>query len=81
MVLERLDRLTPDEAQMTAPQVLEVVFGLVQNMRLVMSGEQMDSVYHLPADYMYSLQMARHRSTVSEVPWVCLLVMMDEFCG
>ena len=50
MVLERLDRLTQHEARMTAVQVLEVVFGLVQNMRVVMGGKQMDSVYHLPAD-------------------------------
>lgn len=44
MVLERLDRLTPDEARMTAAQILEVVYGLVQNMKVVMSGEQTYSV-------------------------------------
>jgi len=38
-VLQRLDRLTPDEAQSTATQTLEVVYGLVQNMRVVMDGE------------------------------------------
>lgn len=39
-VLQRLDRLTVDEARYTAAQTLEVVYGLVQNMRVVMDGEQ-----------------------------------------
>ena len=38
-VLQRLDRLTMDEARTTAAQTLEVVYGLVQNMRLVLDGE------------------------------------------
>ena len=38
-VLERLDRLTVDEARTTAAQTLELVYGLVQNMRAVMDGE------------------------------------------
>jgi hypothetical protein len=38
-VLERLDRLTRDEARTTAAQTLEVVYGLVQNMRVVIDGE------------------------------------------
>jgi hypothetical protein len=38
-VLQRLDRLTKDEAQTTAAQTLEVIYGLVQNMRVVMDGE------------------------------------------
>jgi hypothetical protein len=46
MVLERLDRLTPDEARTTAALTLEVVYGLVQNMRADMDGEQTDSVRH-----------------------------------
>jgi hypothetical protein len=46
MVLERLDRLTLDEARMTAAHILEVVYGLVQNMRVVVSGEQRDSACH-----------------------------------
>lgn len=36
MVLERLDRLTVDEARMTAEHILEVFCGLIQNMRAVM---------------------------------------------
>jgi hypothetical protein len=38
-VLQRLDRLTLDEARTTAAQTLEVVYGLVQNMRVVMDGK------------------------------------------
>jgi hypothetical protein len=39
-VLQRIDQLTVDEAQMTAAQTLEVVYGLVQNLKMVMEGEQ-----------------------------------------
>ena len=39
-VIQRLDRLTQDEARITAAQTLEVVYGLAQNMRVVMDGEQ-----------------------------------------
>ena len=39
-VLQRLDRLTLDEARTTAVQTLEVVYGLIQNMRVVIDGEQ-----------------------------------------
>ena len=38
-VLQRLDRLTLDEARATAPQTFNVVYGLVQNVRVVMDGE------------------------------------------
>jgi hypothetical protein len=38
-VLQRLDRLTQDEARTTAAQTLEVVYGLVQNMKVFMDGE------------------------------------------
>ena len=38
-VLQRLDRLTLDEARTTAAQTLEVVYGLVQNLRDVINGE------------------------------------------
>jgi ribosomal 50S subunit-associated protein YjgA (DUF615 family) len=43
-VLQRLDRLTQDEARMTAAQTLEVVYGLAQNMRVVIDGEETQSV-------------------------------------
>ena len=38
-VLQRLDRLTHDEARTTAAQTLKVVYGLVENMKTVMDGE------------------------------------------
>jgi len=38
-ILQRLNRLTEDEARTTAAQSLEVVYGLVQNMSVVMDGE------------------------------------------
>lgn len=38
-VLQRLDRLTFDEARTTAAQTLKVVHGLVQSMTIVMDGE------------------------------------------
>ena len=39
-VLQRLDRLTLDEVRTTAEQTLEVVYGLMQNMRVVIDGEK-----------------------------------------
>jgi hypothetical protein len=38
-VLQRLDRLTQDEARTMAAQTLEVVYGLLQNMKVFMDGE------------------------------------------
>ena len=38
--LQRLDRLTQDEARATAAQTLEVVYGLVRHRRVVMEGKQ-----------------------------------------
>jgi hypothetical protein len=39
-IVQRLDRLTQGEARQTVAQVLKVVHGLVENMKVVMSGEQ-----------------------------------------
>jgi hypothetical protein len=39
-VLQRLDRLTQDEARMTVAQTLGVVHGLVGNVRAIMEGTQ-----------------------------------------
>jgi hypothetical protein len=39
-VVQRIDRLTQEEARISAAQTLEVVYGLMQNMRVVMDGEQ-----------------------------------------
>jgi hypothetical protein len=37
-VLQRLDRLTLEESKMTIAQTLDVVYGLVNNMQVVMEG-------------------------------------------
>jgi hypothetical protein len=39
VVLDRLDRLTQDEARATAAHTLAIVHGLVHNMREFMDGE------------------------------------------
>ncbi len=39
-VLQKLDRLTLEEARTTVAQSLEAVYSLVQNMRAIMDGEQ-----------------------------------------
>jgi hypothetical protein len=37
-VLQRLDRLTLEESRTTVAQTLDVVYGLVNNMKVVMEG-------------------------------------------
>jgi hypothetical protein len=39
-VLQRLDRLTAEESRVTMAQTMEVVHGLVNNMKVVMDGAQ-----------------------------------------
>ena len=39
-IVQRLDRLTQDEARQTVVHILKVVHGLVENMKVVMDGEQ-----------------------------------------
>jgi hypothetical protein len=39
-VLQRLDRLTTEESRMTATQTMEVVYGLFNNMKVVMDGTE-----------------------------------------
>ena len=39
-VLERLGRLTQDEAKTTAVEILKVVHGLSQNLNVIMGGKQ-----------------------------------------
>jgi hypothetical protein len=63
-VLQRLDRLTLNEARTTAAQTLEVVYGLVQNMRVVMDGKQtcLDSYWlfnFFPLDGRTSIESVR----------------------
>ena len=38
-IMRRLDRLTQDEARMMDAHILEVVYGLMNNMKTVMDGE------------------------------------------
>ena len=49
-VLQRLDRLTEDEARMTVAQTMGVVYGLVGNMKIVMEGAEF---LHLRAQISY----------------------------
>jgi hypothetical protein len=39
-MVQRLDRLTQDEARQTVAQILKIVQGLVENMKVVIDGEQ-----------------------------------------
>ena len=39
-MVQRLDRLTQDEARQTVAQILKVVHGLIENMKVVMDGER-----------------------------------------
>jgi hypothetical protein len=39
-IVQRLDRLTQDEARQTIVQIFMVVNGLIENMKVVMDGEQ-----------------------------------------
>ena len=46
-MVQRLDRLTQNEARQTVAQILKVVHGLVENMKVVMSGEQIQQACRL----------------------------------
>jgi len=48
-VLQRLDRLTQEEARMTVAQTLGVVHGLVNNVRIVMEGAE--CLLNLPLEF------------------------------
>jgi hypothetical protein len=77
MVLERLDRLTLDEGRITASQILKVVYGLVQNMKVVMDGEQTDLAYHpLIVDFSFLLDGKASIDAPS-----MLLVTMSKLCA
>ena len=73
-VLQRLNRLTVDEAKLTAAQILEVVHGLVQNMRVVTDGKQIYQACHSLSVEYHLFQTAKHRSVVFGMPLVCLEV-------
>lgn len=40
-MLQRLDRLTTEESRMTATQIMEVVYSLFSNMKMVMDGTEL----------------------------------------
>jgi hypothetical protein len=61
-VLQRLERLTLEEARTTAAQTLDVVYGLVQNMRVVMDGKQI-----LPACHSLSIFPVDGRASIDSV--------------
>ena len=69
-VLQRLDRLTQDEARTTAAQTLEVVYGLVQNMRVVMDGKRIHLACQLLTVERLFLKTVRHPPTRSGIPLV-----------
>jgi hypothetical protein len=59
-MLQRLDRLTTEESRMTATQIMEVVWGLFNNMKMVMDGTEMS--LDLSFSVLYSfLKMNKHR--------------------
>ena len=44
-MVQRLDRLTQDEARRAISQIIKVVHGLVEGMKVVMDGEQIHQAY------------------------------------
>jgi hypothetical protein len=68
-ILRRLDRLTQDEACMMEAHILEVVHGLMNNMKVVMDGEYplLNSEQMLR---LLSVQAAMRQSSRSESPSV-----------
>jgi hypothetical protein len=61
-VLQRLDRLTMEESRMTATQTMEVVYGLFNNMKVVMNGRETFSLI-FPSQFAecFPFQMERHQ--------------------
>jgi hypothetical protein len=70
-MVQRLDRLTQDEARLTVAEVLKVVHGLVENMKVVMGGEQILHVRRSLGVEDLSLETARYRLTILRKPSVC----------
>jgi hypothetical protein len=71
-ITQRLDRLTQDEARITAVQTLEVVYGLVQNMTVVMDGEKI----HLDCNLVLSIFVLDGKASVD-----CVRDALGMFCG
>ena len=68
-VLQRLDRLTQDEARMTGAQTLSVVYGLVGSMKAVMEGTEWLHIQSYLFEDLF-VQMARRRRPVFDRIWV-----------
>ena len=68
-VLQRLDRLTADEARTTAAQTLEVVYGLVQNMKVVIDGERTRIVCLLLAVHIFTCRRKSIDRGCLGFPW------------
>jgi hypothetical protein len=47
VMIQRLDRLTQDEARQTVAHILKVVHGLVENVKVVMDGERIHQACRL----------------------------------
>ncbi|KAI0292993.1 hypothetical protein B0F90DRAFT_1928395 [Multifurca ochricompacta] len=62
-VLQRLDRLTQEEARTTAAQTLEVVYGLVKNMKVVMDGTEKFEMITQTELNIYPFQTEKHQQT------------------
>ena len=78
-VLQRLDRLTRDGARTAATETLKVVHSLIQGIRVVMDGEQTDSVCDLlPVEYTF-LKTAEHPSVVCRKHSVRLVTIISLF--
>jgi len=71
-VLQRLDRLTHDEARIIIAQALQVVHGLVNNMKVVMDGMQV--LYVRPAINVWLDRYSNRRQGINvtyDKLWVC----------
>ena len=64
-ILQRLDRLTLDEARTTTAQSLEAIYSLVQNMRMVMYGEQI--LLHISLSHRSMLSRIDGKTMASDV--------------
>jgi hypothetical protein len=60
-MLQRLDRLTAEESQMTATQRMEVIWGLFNNMKMVMDGTEMSPGLSFTMSYVLFSKMDEHR--------------------
>ncbi|KAH9166455.1 hypothetical protein EDB89DRAFT_218772 [Lactarius sanguifluus] len=72
-VLQRLDRLTQEEGRMTVAQTLEVVHGLMNNVKVVMNGTQ--RLFTWPVSDATKVlcwyQTGKRRRKASGTRWVC----------